>query len=208
MTCIVGLVDNGAVYLGGDSAATGGYERTIMTQPKVFQVGEAVIGGTGYLRLLQIVRYKFQLPTHPVEMESTEYLATLFFDALRKCLQEVGHTQKDGDREGFYGALLVGYRGKLYEIAGDYAVLESTEPWFAIGSGSEYATGSLHTTAPLNVPPEQRVRAALAAAATYNLGCAAPFTVLRLDSVETPVPVTPPTPKAVALPEPVLVSAI
>ncbi len=39
MTCIVGLVDNGKVYIGGDSAGCAGYDVRIREDQKVFRNG-------------------------------------------------------------------------------------------------------------------------------------------------------------------------
>ena len=40
MTCIVGLVHGGKVYMGGDSAGVGGYCLTVRADEKVFRNGE------------------------------------------------------------------------------------------------------------------------------------------------------------------------
>ena len=40
MTCIVGLVHEGVVYIGGDSAGVGGMSLTVRADEKVFRNGE------------------------------------------------------------------------------------------------------------------------------------------------------------------------
>ena len=42
MTCIVGLVEKGNVYIGGDSAGVGGYSLTVRADRKVFRNGDFV----------------------------------------------------------------------------------------------------------------------------------------------------------------------
>ena len=51
MTCIVGLVENGVVYIGGDSSGVGGWNLMLRKDRKVFRVGEALLGFTSSFRL-------------------------------------------------------------------------------------------------------------------------------------------------------------
>lgn len=55
MTCVVGLVDNGHIYIGADSYCRtrwdGGH---IMAEPKVFHRGPFIIGGCGRTRDSQL----------------------------------------------------------------------------------------------------------------------------------------------------------
>ena len=61
MTCIVGMVDGqGTVYIGADSLAAGGYQKTIRKDAKVFTNGIAVMGYTSSFRMGQLLRYKLK----------------------------------------------------------------------------------------------------------------------------------------------------
>ena len=46
MTCIAGLVHEGKVYIGADSAGVSGYDKTIPVAPKVFRRGGFIVGYT------------------------------------------------------------------------------------------------------------------------------------------------------------------
>jgi hypothetical protein len=51
MTCIVGLVDGGRVWLGGDSAGVSGWDLTVRADRKVFRNGPYVMGFTTSFRM-------------------------------------------------------------------------------------------------------------------------------------------------------------
>src|SRR6476620_5754324 len=121
MTCIAGLVHNGNVYIGGDSAGVAGYALTVRADEKVFQNGDFLMGFTTSFRMGQLLRFKFKAPYHKSEMDTYEYMVTEFVDAVRQCLKDGGYAQiKHGEETG--GSFLVGYRGELFAIDGDYQV--------------------------------------------------------------------------------------
>jgi len=62
MTCIVGLVENGKVYIGGDSAGVAGLDITTRKDEKVFQKENMIFGFTSSFRMGQILRYSFKNP--------------------------------------------------------------------------------------------------------------------------------------------------
>lgn len=62
MTCIVGLVDKGSIYMGGDSAGVAGLSVTTRADEKVFLNGPFIMGFTTSFRMGQILRYKFVPP--------------------------------------------------------------------------------------------------------------------------------------------------
>ena len=179
MTCIVGLVDDGVVYIGGDSASVGGYDRSVETQPKVFRRGDLLIGSSGCWRTMQLVHYKLQIPEHRRDKQSDrEWLCVDFVDALRSCLKESGLERKYDGAERTDGLLLVGYHGHLDVVQGDYAVLESQDGYDAIGCGKGFALGSLYSTPGLR--GERRVQDALYTAAHFSAGVCEPFMVESL----------------------------
>ncbi|HRH83558.1 MAG TPA: hypothetical protein PK210_04910 [Bacteroidia bacterium] len=62
MTCIVGLVDQEKVIIGGDSAATVGTSISLWSDPKVFKIGDFIFGCEGSFRMIQLMKYKFIPP--------------------------------------------------------------------------------------------------------------------------------------------------
>lgn len=184
MTCIVGLVDNGRIIMGGDSATTQGWVSTITAKPKVFKRGDMLIGGTGTIRLLQLVQYSFKIPEVPDGIDIHEYFVTHFCNALRECLKSGGLSEThDSNRERYSGELIVGYRESLITIDSAYGVMFSQDTYQSIGCGEEFALGSLATSDEFNLTPQKRVRLALEAAAKYSTGVSAPFHIETMESV-------------------------
>lgn len=175
MTAIVGLVHDGRVYIGGDSAGTGGYIQTIRADHKVWASAGYVFGFTTSFRMGQLLRHAFTPPKPTVHLD--RFMCTVFIDAVRTCLKDGGWASKSSEREEG-GTFLVGVAGRLFRVDQDYQVAESIDRFDAVGSGAELALGALHATAHLEIKPKLRLRLALSAAARYSASVAEPF-VLR-----------------------------
>ena len=74
--------------------------------------------------------------------------------------------------------MIVGYRGKVYNLQGNFQLVNSSDGYASVGSGSSYALGSLVATKGMS-DPRKRVLAALEAS-TRNAGCAPPFVVVTV----------------------------
>lgn len=173
MTAIAGFASKGKVTIGGDSAGIGGWDLTIRSDPKVFRVGECLVGGTSSFRMLQLLRFRFTPPKQRVDQDDFAYLCTDWIDAVRQCLKDGGYARKDREEEAG-GCFLLGYRGKLYRIDPDYQVGIPSEGYAAVGCGEAYAIGAL---AVLKGSPESRVLRALAVAERFSAGVRGPFVV-------------------------------
>jgi len=180
VTCIVGIVHNGSVYMGGDASGVAEYNIQNRRNPKVFQNGPFLIGYMGSFRMGQILQYKFKPPVQKDDEDDMYFMVTSVIDAIRKCFNENGFSSiKNNEEEG--GFFLIGYKGKLYEIQSDYHVAVHYEPYTAIGSGDAIALGSLHSTEKLNLSPYKRIKWALQAAERFNCSVRGPFVIKKLD---------------------------
>lgn len=173
MTCIIGLVDDGNVYIGGDSAGVSGLSISIRADEKVFTNGPFVMGFTTSFRMGQLLRYKFNPPEQTVNQTDMEYLVTSFIDAVRKCFKDNGFGKEDAG-----GTFLLGYKGKLYNINTDFQVGIPADGFDAVGSGDDLALGAMYVSDGLD--PVKRITKALEAASYFNAGVAAPFRVVKL----------------------------
>jgi ATP-dependent protease HslVU (ClpYQ) peptidase subunit len=183
MTAIVGLVHEGRVWIGGDSAASNSWTIHSRADAKVFRNGHAVFGTSGSIRAAQLVEHALVVPDAIVG-DVAKYMCTTFVDSVRECWKAGGAAQKLNEVESG-GIFLVGMFGRLFEIQGDYQVAEQIEPWTAIGSGKEVALGSLWSTAHvvgLRDQPGARVRLALQAAANYSIGVRGPFKIIATEA--------------------------
>lgn len=179
MTAIVGIVEEGKVWIGGDSAGVGGLSMQTRSDPKVFTNGEFLIGYTSSFRMGQILEHHLSSPV-PYEGEAgMAYMVKRFIPAVKQALKEHGFQQSENGQD-IGGTFLVGYRGELYEIESDYQVARVQQRYHAVGCGRDLALGSLFTTNQYDIDPEERIEIALNAAAEFSAGVRAPFTILSV----------------------------
>lgn len=158
MTCLAAIIHNGKTYIGGDSAASVDDKIEIRLNRKVFRNGAYVIGFTGSFRVGQLLQYT-ELPK-PI----TNLLAHII-NAVVPVIQKLAGKETD--------ELLIGAAGRLFKVSSDYSVAEYPH-YAAAGTGELVALGRLHGSLGA---PEQRVVAALEAAAEHCSGVRAPFVV-------------------------------
>ena len=177
MTCVVGLVQKGTVYIGVDAAAVSGWTRRETRLPKVFRRGPFLIGYTTSFRMGQLLEHHLVVPQQNGEESEMEFMVKRFVEAVRPLLKEKGFTKIESNTE-HGGQFLVGYRGHLYTVDSDFQVGEMADRFDAIGSGAEFALGALKALERL--PPVARVKHALRIACHFNMGVCAPFVVRSL----------------------------
>lgn len=184
MTCIVGLEQDGIVYIGGDSAGIDSWNLAICgrADEKVFitDSGEFIMGFSGSFRVGQLLRYALETPEQSQKKDDMAYMVTDFVDAVRNMQREKGVLKKDNELEEHEGAFLVGYKGKLYVVESDFQVGKPIENFTSIGCGSQVALGSMFATRNSNISPQNRIELALMAAEQYSAGVRGPFLILSL----------------------------
>ena len=186
MTCIVGLVHEGVVYTGGDSAGVGGMSLTVRADEKVFQNGEFLMGFTTSFRMGQLLRYSLKPPRRHPDDDINQYMVVDFINAVRECLKSGGWASKKEDMEQG-GTFLVGYSGHLFTIYSDYQVGQREDSFAAVGCGEDTALGALFATQGQG-DPRDRVLTALRAAERFNAGVRGPFHILPETDPEPPSP--------------------
>lgn len=181
MTCIIGLAHEGTVYIGADSASgtDGTWEVRATKVPKVFRLGDFLIGYTTSFRMGQILHYHLEVRPQESEGDNLSYMVRVFIPAVRACLKEHGFSKIENNQEegGFF---LVGYRGRLYSIASDFQVNEMADGLDALGCGREYALGAMMAFESEGIPPPERIFRSLAIAACFSGGVIGPFRVLQM----------------------------
>lgn len=178
MTCIIGLVDKGNVYIGGDSAGVAGLSLSIRKDEKVFANGPFIFGFTTSFRMGQLLRYKFDPPKQTVNQDDITYMVTDFVDAIRKCFTDNGFGKMIDKTTNEGGSFLVGYQGNLYTIESDFQVAMQAQGFDSVGCGSDIALGAMY--AAKTKKPTERITIALEAASTFSAGVAPPFKIIKL----------------------------
>lgn len=176
MTCIVGVVsESGQVVIAGDSSSVEADSVRVVRNPKVFQLGlEFVFGYAGSFRVGQIIQYSFIPPLQKVGQDVMEYLVNDFCEALRLTLEDKGAIIGRTGTDEMEADLLIGYRGRLFQVDGDFQFTEFKHNYAAIGSGSEVAVGALAASSRVR-SATKRARLALEASALHCSGVCAPF---------------------------------
>ena len=170
VTCIVGLVHKGKVYIGADSLGSNGFTQSSRKEPKVFKNGEFLIGCTSSFRMIDLLKWKFNPPT--VKDENLhKFMVTEFVDSVRKLFVDNGYCITNGDWES--GCFLVGVKGKLFSIESDFQVYE--QEYYSAGSGTHHAMGSLYTSK--RNSPVKDIEKALEAAEHFVTSVKRPFVI-------------------------------
>ena len=175
MTAIAGFVDGSTVWVGADSSITDcDYTATNLIE-KAFIVGPYVVGGSGDLRTLQVLRYSWNPPNPPRSRDKlSEFMCSDFVGTISKALTSAGVDLGSAD----FG-LVVGVKARIFEIADDLSVVEPMDGIAASGSGRDLALGSLLSTTRWKNPVD-RISMALEAAASRNAHVRSPWTIVHL----------------------------
>lgn len=189
MTCIVGLIEDGIIYMGGDSAESSGCELKIIKDAKVFKKGDFLFGVSGEPRIHNIIKYIFEIPKDCGEFKDIPYrdpLAYMNIEFVPELKQYLKENDIDLSEEGDDFRILVGYKGRLFRIEADFYVGENSKPYDCIGCGAAEAFGSLYTIYALDelidttwVDPEIRILTALEASEDVNCHVRRPFRVIN-----------------------------
>ena len=179
MTCVLGIVHNDRICLCADSASAGGWWKLeLRKDPKVFRIGNMLIGFTTSWRMGQILRYQLELPEYHASTDTHEWMVTNFIEAVRECLKTGGFSNvKDNVETG--GDFLVGFSGKLFKIEDDFQVGETLKNYAAVGCGADLALGSLYATSRMK-SVRRRAEIALEAAEKFSAGVARPFNFIGM----------------------------
>ena len=169
MSCVVGLLQDGKLYIASDGIATTdeGEKRPVICI-KVFKNKNYLIGFTGSVRHGQLLNARnFDPPSNIYD----------FPEAARNIFLEKGAILSTENGQQIHSSnLLIGYQGRLFEVLIDFQMNEVMGAYTAIGSGSPYAMGSLFATQRWK-SAEKRIINALNAACEYDRSCGLPYTI-------------------------------
>lgn len=179
MTCIVGLVEKGSVYIGGDSCGLADTDYLIRKDKKVFKNGPMIMGFTDSFRMGQILQYSFKVPKHPKGLSDFGYLCTDFATAVIEVFTEHGYIKNSGNRaEG--GTYILGYKGNLYTMYNDFQIELLYDNFTAVGCGESYAKGAMSVLKDAKMSPQKKIEKALETAEYFSAGVRAPYNIVRL----------------------------
>lgn len=169
MSCVIGIVKDKKVWLGAEScASTGDGERRYTKLQKIFKNGPYLIAFVGDVRPGQVIMPNWKPPKDIKD----------FPDALIEIFTEKGCLGVDSEDQTCMQStnFLIAFKNRLYEILIDFQMNE-IENYSTIGSGSDFATGSLYTTNSMKFSPEKRIKLALDAAVHHSTSCDGPYLI-------------------------------
>lgn len=154
MTCIVGMLCDGLVYMAGDHIGTDGSSKEIQKRSKVFKNGDFVIGYTSSFRMGQLLEHVWEPPKKQKTCKDiTTYMVKYVVPSIMKLFEDnkfmsvTNESDNASNRsvrgQACGGVFLIGYKDRLFKIQSDFAVLECINGYDAIGAGEEYALGAL-----------------------------------------------------------------
>lgn len=190
MTCIVALAENGITYFAGDSlvvnppnAFHSGVSQTVRHEPKIWAREGMLFGANGAVRMLQLLRYHFEIPAYTPQQSKVAYLVRDFIPALQECF-----TKHEYSIDGLEGNILLSLQNELFTIGKEWNVCDTADGYDSVGKASEVAIGSLHTTARLvGLSPLERLYLALLATEHHTCVVSQPFMYITSE-MEEPKP--------------------
>lgn len=180
MTCIVGLEKNGKVWMGGDSAGTSmNMNQRIRADKKVFIKGEFIIGFCGSFRMGDLLKHAFNIPGTEDVVDSDSFMVNQFVDSLRDLLETENKKAGLAGNDRLVPSILVGFRGRLYNVEGDYQCGRPEDGYDSVGSGSSVAVGSMYASRHVT-SARKRIESSLKAASRNDAAVRPPFHILNL----------------------------
>jgi len=188
MTCVIGFIDreNKILHMIGDSLGSNGYTGEGQKVPKIFRSRDSeniLIGSAGSFRQSDILMYNSFFDETDILRNKKidhEYMVTKFIPTLQYVLSKEGLLIEElGEKKG--GNFLIGNSDNLYEVQDDFSILENISSFNAIGSGENFAKGSLFTTKEMDLTIKAKLIIAISAAEQYSTGVSRPFIYMNTD---------------------------
>ena len=173
MSCIIAIAEEDAIYIGADGQATSenGEIRPIFCN-KLIVNGDYVFGYTGSIRSGQILKSTIFDPPDDINLLG-EYIRMLY--------KESGLVIQGDSGDQCSSNLIIIHKGKIYEMLIDFQINEPFYDFLAVGSGSNYAFGSLHSCSNIGLTAEERILLALDAAIEFDGMCGYPIFIRKFE---------------------------
>ena len=173
MTCIVAKIHEGKVHMIGDCMGSDGFQKHIFSKtPKVFGVGDFIIGYTTSFRMGQILQYSWEPPQRLQSDDNDDlYIYKHVVNSIKKCFEDNAYGFKDKS-EFEAGNFLIGWHGRLFEMQNNMSLME-IDKFASVGCGCYHALAAMKTldwTEQFTDNPEEFLRVALLVASDSVTG--------------------------------------
>lgn len=191
MTCIIGMIDkeNNKGYIAADTFGSNNFSGQNYVNNKIFKSIDSpdiLIGVSGSFRIMELLEFNSIFPENiflKKQPITRELLVNTVVPNIKKLLEDnKAASYKDFGEDNFSSNILIVTKDSVFTIQANYAVLETTLPYTAIGSGKDYAFGSLYSTTGSNI--EEQIKLALKSAEKFQLNVKGPFKILNTENDE------------------------
>lgn len=157
MTTIIGITDGRTMVLAGDKTASDGATNVLSLTSKVYRFGDSVVMGfAGSWRGgLLAVEGLNGLDVDDPECNISDMTST------------ISAAWREADFKNEDTTFLIGYSGQWFEVQPDLGHIEIWGDYHSIGSGSQFALGSLYTSSD-ELTERQRIAVAFEAAQKWT----------------------------------------
>lgn len=143
MTVAIGFANGTQVWMGCDKQASGGTDKQIITNSKVFANNGLMFGICDSLRMQSLLQWELVVPEHPKTMSKDQYIGSLVVTAIRETMLAHGAMEYNNESRESGHDILVGYRGELFRIMPNFATIRPERQYDAIGAGEAYAVTAM-----------------------------------------------------------------
>ena len=183
MTTIVAVSDikNKKIVMAADMQSTSGNTKALSADSKIFKCGQYLIGYSGPTRLHDILEMQMpwsDIPIKPDNLKLREHLIKDFVQVLRRIVTDQGFIRKDNGSEEFSGGIIIGHGDEFCEIGSTFAIWSPKDNYTSIGSGFQFALGSLNTSSHLRLTATKRAKLAVSAAIEHDIYSGGQITLL------------------------------
>jgi len=179
MTCIVGMVSNDKVYIGADNIGSNNSQIQSRQDSKVFIKKDMVFGFTTSYRMGQLIKYQLIIP-HRIDKSVEEYMYTDFIESVSKLFETKNYSEISNNVQTG-GTFIVGYQGKIFIVESDFQIVQPSDCYCSVGSGSSFALGSLYANdSSVNKLATTKIIEALECAEYFNPFVRKPFEILSV----------------------------
>lgn len=174
MSVIVGYCTKNAIYLGGDSRLTYGsnYMKLSNNDSKIWNNGNAIIGGVGLMSDLQSIHYSHLIASElNPDIIDGEYLFDLYPKLAEAALAHRGVAMEVGSSYSDYFAtsLLIATHNGLFSMSPDGSVIK-IEDYTSIGCASDIVNGYILAHKGDKITPEKLISDAIKNATKLDAG--------------------------------------
>lgn len=176
MTTIIAYQGADFAILGADSQITDGDRRILSpSTPKIVKVGKYLLAVRGDARPGDVLMYAWKPPlydgTDPVKFMGKKIIPSI--------IAAFKANAYDFDKEGAMFGFILAFAGNVFEIGSDMSISQNIDGLYAIGSGGDYALGSMCIQMPFDDVNEASIaiQAALIISAKYDINTAGPFQI-------------------------------